>query len=432
MVGICLNNKSYLKVLYVVLFLLLVLPVSLAAIKSNSGNISFDANSDGSYDAVLSSSGLGLFTVSPQSNLHVEGNAVVSEKINIGANSGSSNLNISGSYGYSIERVTGNTLLSSHSYVLVDTASAGSNVMLSLPNPSSVPGRVYYIKKLNSSYDVTISSNTLIDKFRSITMNSSTTKEAISLLANQDKWHIVSSFGTSSNTLTGLGNLVFWIDASSSAVSLVGGNVSQINDLSGLNNHATQGTGTAQPTFVANALKDKPVLRFDADDFLTTTSALSGNIFSVFGVMKSETWAGGNTESAWLSNRIGSSWGFELDIYNNGLPIFYVINNNANVFAFHGSWPSSFSNYTIHTYLFTENGGKAYINGENEADSPGGSSSLSQVMEPSSIALSIGLKTAGGSEPFSGDIAEIIIYDRVLSTSERLLIENYLRSKWTY
>jgi hypothetical protein len=64
---------------------------------STDGKIRFDIQSDGQAEMTLNSTGLGILTL-PSSNLHVNGNAIISEQLYVGGSSGSSNLNVNGIY----------------------------------------------------------------------------------------------------------------------------------------------------------------------------------------------------------------------------------------------------------------------------------------------------------------------------------------------
>ena len=127
-------------------------------VKSLDGTIKFDSNFDGAPEAVLNSTGLGIGTASPSTNLHVAGNALMSGTMVVGGtNSASgSNLHISGTMGYSVQTVTGNTTLSGNSLVLVD--SSAGNITLTLPIASTVNGRMYTVKKTSNSNSVFLNS----------------------------------------------------------------------------------------------------------------------------------------------------------------------------------------------------------------------------------------------------------------------------------
>jgi hypothetical protein len=102
-------------------FSLMLLTSSLLSdVISPNGQIKFDVQSNGQEEMILNELGLGI-GVSPSANLHVNGNAIIPQKIFIGNNSGSSNLNIHGTLGYVTKVVSSNTTLGDDAMVLVST-----------------------------------------------------------------------------------------------------------------------------------------------------------------------------------------------------------------------------------------------------------------------------------------------------------------------
>ncbi|MGR3218839.1 MAG: hypothetical protein ACUZ8H_03350 [Candidatus Anammoxibacter sp.] len=65
--------------------------------------------------------------------------------------------------------------------------------------------------------------------------------------------------------------------ADTSTITDVAGAVSQWNDISGNGNHATQGTGSAQPTTNSSTQNNKNILEFDGGDYLVSPL---GSMFS--------------------------------------------------------------------------------------------------------------------------------------------------------
>jgi hypothetical protein len=132
-----------------------------ADVQSPNGTINFDVQSDGQTEMNLNTTGLGI-GATPAANLHVGGNAIVSQQLFVGGSSGSSNLNITGTLGYSVQTVSSNTTLAEYSIVLVDTSS--SNITLTLPSASSTTGRTYKIKRItNDDHGLKVTSSDNID-----------------------------------------------------------------------------------------------------------------------------------------------------------------------------------------------------------------------------------------------------------------------------
>ena len=68
-------------------------------------------------------------------------------------------LNLNGSMGLGMELVSGNTILSDNSMVLVDTSAISGNITLTLPDPTTVPGRKFFIKKISPLNGIILSGN---------------------------------------------------------------------------------------------------------------------------------------------------------------------------------------------------------------------------------------------------------------------------------
>ena len=181
---------------------------SFANVTSPTGTIDFDVQCDGRAEMTLNSIGLGV-GVSPSTNLHIGGNAIISNQLFVGGSSGSSNLNINGTMGFSIQQVSANTTLGANTYVIVDSSSA--NIFLALPYAGNVAGRIYRIKKTSLLNSVWISGGgNLIDDTNSIEMsNSLSVMSSISLISSGLQWHIIHNMPDSS-TAVASSNLVIW------------------------------------------------------------------------------------------------------------------------------------------------------------------------------------------------------------------------------
>ena len=179
--------------LWLVVFAIAGLVPASGDVKSLDGTIKFDSNFDGAPEAILNSTGFGIGTTSPSANLHTAGNAIVSGTMVVGgtSNTNSSNLQINGSWGFSVQTVTGNTTLSSNSVVLAD--SSAGNITLTLPVASTVNGRMYTIKKTSNSHTLLLGSATLIDGLPGIELSSSSSAYPfVQVLSDGSTWRILS------------------------------------------------------------------------------------------------------------------------------------------------------------------------------------------------------------------------------------------------
>ena len=79
--------------------------------------------------------------------------------------------------------------------------------------------------------------------------------------------------GFNPKSITGL---KIWLDAgNASSLTMNGGDVAQMDDLSGNGFHASQGTGANQPTLFATGFNGKPTLEFDVTDSLISSATIA-------------------------------------------------------------------------------------------------------------------------------------------------------------
>jgi len=217
-------------------------------VRSTSGLIKFDSNSDSSAEMQLNSTGLGI-GVTPAANLHVSGNAVVTDSLLLGtSHSRPSTFHLQGSLGMNAEMVSSNTTLSGNSIILVDSSSG--NISLSLPTENTL-GRIYMIKKTKTANQVFVRGNYIDDSF-GFTLAAGTREDATLVNSGSQAWHLLSTSGNGAQWTPEAisANLTVWYDAADSSTISAGsaGNVYQWRDKSGNDNHANQATASLQPT----------------------------------------------------------------------------------------------------------------------------------------------------------------------------------------
>jgi prepilin-type N-terminal cleavage/methylation domain-containing protein/prepilin-type processing-associated H-X9-DG protein len=206
--------------------------------------------------------------------------------------------------------------------------------------------------------------------------------------------------------------------------------VSAWTDQSGNGVKATQVTAAKQPTYNATGINGNPSLTFSSasSTFLTTgaVSSLNTGQFSWFLVAKatdvtvtqvlfrsnyttgsSILWATFIQSSLWYVHSRDSSGGFK-GVTNS------AVNNTPAVIS--ATWDN------------TSGIVNGYLNGI------AGTAASGANANPSGHQFSnIGASSDSATTPttyFTGDIAEIVVYTRILSTSERTDVENYLRNKY--
>lgn len=171
-------------------------------VKSLSGQLNFDVNSDSQPEMRLSGNRLGIGTLTPSANLHVEGNAIMSQ-LTIGSiNNSSSNLHIQGSLSFSNQSVTNDHLAENSSYILADTSN--DNILLTLPYAGNVTGRILNVKKTSRSNTLWVRANGgSIDQSHStveITADQSNLA-SLKLISDGTQWYFLRANGFSGNQI---------------------------------------------------------------------------------------------------------------------------------------------------------------------------------------------------------------------------------------
>ena len=176
---------------------------ALAEVISTSGNIDFDIDDDGFFEAKLNSSGLAVGgNISPSANLHVSGNALVTKKLSIGTETSSSaNLFLSGTLSHSIETISSSQSIGD--YGTIAAGNSSDNIKLTFPGASVVgDGRVYTVKKTISINRIIIDGGggSLIDGFPGYELTSGNLG-SLSMVSHSGNWFILSKSAADNITL---------------------------------------------------------------------------------------------------------------------------------------------------------------------------------------------------------------------------------------
>ena len=210
-----------------------------------------------------------------------------------------------------------------------------------------------------------------------------------------------------------LTNLKMWLK-SDAGITLNETTVSSWVDQSGNGNDVSQGTAESQPLYVNNVLNGKPVLRFDAsDDYLVS------NLFVPYLSQPNTVFIVWNTNT--VSNQI------IFDGYTGARNCLgYFPGYAYDLFLYSGailSWPDfTPSDYHISTILFSGSTSALYQNGIQKISGDTGVEDMGRMI--------IGYAYDLSGYPLDGNIAEIIVYNSGLNTTERQQVESYLSSKY--
>ncbi len=216
-------------------------------------------------------------------------------------------------------------------------------------------------------------------------------------------------------TPTALGSaLALWLDAEDAAsITLNGSTVSQWNDKSGNNRHASQATAASQPTRTLNGLGGRTVLTFDGvDDFLNATFTLTNFSVGMVGTLTA------NTAIIYYPLGFGSppSGSAGLSVGGTNFTQKAALNS-----------PSLLTNETVtlnSPYLIT-----AHAKTNNRLISFNGQTPATDTNSQSISEVRIGMRS-DGFWPYAGRIGEVVITNTALSAADRQRLEGYLAHKW--
>ena len=236
---------------------------------------------------------------------------------------------------------------------------------------------------------------------------------------------------------TDLANIALWLDATSglydattggAAVTANGAYIARWEDRSGNGRHFSQATVNSRPTLATAGLNSKATIFFDGtDDFLDATYSRPYAAQTLFLVVRMDS---AKTQSGLFSE--SQSAASDQSLYLPAVAGTTSIGSTTDSSATR----RSASAYTLATYYiatFTHSGATLanYLNGiaaVAESDSfPGGTYNVARARLGGRI-NSNGTNVAGANLP--GSIAEVIAYDRLLTTDERDTVHAYLSTKW--
>lgn len=217
-----------------------------------------------------------------------------------------------------------------------------------------------------------------------------------------------------------LPGIMLWLRADM-GVSTSSGKVTRWDDQSGRGYSAVQTVTTSQPQMASSSLNGWPMIRFTStsSSLLTLNSThssglnpTSGKIHALAVVKRSS-----GTAAARILSKYGSSTGYALGFASGTAPS-SVINGNGVT-----------SSKLLDTYGIVES---VYDQTQNQVrvfDQPGGAATYSAAIATNSTLVGIG-GDAGGGNYLDGDIAEILVYDGVLTSTQSQAIRSYLTGKY--
>jgi len=237
---------------------------------------------------------------------------------------------------------------------------------------------------------------------------------------------VLAAGGSTAQATPVTAGLVLHLDADAITGKSDGDLLSQWDDQSGNSNHATQGTSANQPKYETGELGGKPVVRFDGgNDWMD----LPGGMFSLGDVtafVVGNVNAAASTKHPFLAG--GGSGSNQR---------FYMQRNTASLggefhFAIADKNPAVSSNVDTSHHIFTlRDDDSQTVNVEAWID--GDSKGTSNTAKPgASVTVDLGAASPGQSwaQWLSGDIAEVLLYNRPLNDTELNDVGLYLQDKY--
>lgn len=208
---------------------------------------------------------------------------------------------------------------------------------------------------------------------------------------------------------TQVSNMTQWLSATTLQGTSNGSAVSTWTDKSGNNRNATQPLTTRQPTYRTNAINGQATVRFDGtDDTMSTTGGIAQTIITVI--------KHNATPATGLANvfRGGGNWDYA------GTTYFAI--NRFSAWFLNGAWRSGTKTPDTQPHVvshqLTTAGARTWIDGDIDLNYSATITSTTGTLH------TIG-SWAGSQRYLNGDIAELVVYNHVLTDDERKSVERY-------
>ena len=221
-------------------------------------------------------------------------------------------------------------------------------------------------------------------------------------------------------------SLMLHLKADVANVTLNGSNVSQWTDISGSGNHFVQSTAASQPLWVDNVLGGQPVLRFDGvGDWMSVIgNGLAGAQlpFSFFAVTTGTTDPFSLFDSAPAAqNTFRMFPGNAVEFWDGSPRLPLTLNPAGSVISIRGSQNGT-GNRVMEVRAVS-------ASADNSTSGTGNTGPVSFV-GGGGRTPNIGTINQGGNGYFTGDLAELVIYNGALDDGQREDVENYLRAEY--
>ena len=232
-----------------------------------------------------------------------------------------------------------------------------------------------------------------------------------------------------------LGGAVLWLRADTLTGLPDGAAVAAWGDMSGAGNNVTQGTAAQQPTYRANVISGKPVVRFDGGDVLSGATNLNLTAgLSIFFVSKNRVRKNYNGifrlgPDTTITGSSVLELFYQAGTTDAGSGNAYYLTNRASVSSYvhDNDAAPAVNQFYLGEVIATPAAATQYLNGAARAvDGAGGSNFVPALASVPHVG--IGYADPGGY--LDGDLAELIVYNSALTSFNRRQVEDYLLQKY--
>ena len=231
----------------------------------------------------------------------------------------------------------------------------------------------------------------------------------------------IQSCAAQANQLPKEDGLVLWLDAGK-GITQSGGFVSEWKDQSGNGNHAVQANTSFQPIYIPDGLNNNSVVRFPGGEKYLRHSPILTDSYTAFYVLRLNE-SGENLVYYYHAGDISAGdLGFYAENMYRKPGEGWGSVGNVNTSSYGRRTSNEFPNtldWRIHTHqpeVLHKDGGEVGYATENDVYAGG--------------LTDIGSRSDHETLYFVGDIAEILVYDRILTVLEREMVETYLNAKY--
>jgi hypothetical protein len=212
----------------------------------------------------------------------------------------------------------------------------------------------------------------------------------------------------------------------SDSVEITGGKVAQWYDRSGNNNHAIQATAASRPIRPSSSPNLAiPAIKFDGvDDFLTGTTLAGIQNSSMTAFILLNGYSQSDNGGLLTIGNLNQGFGLYRGTYYQRFTMLNNYGSNSLVFDIPDAMPNS--GFPFKLYGMTKNFGvSAQMHGNGVTGSTNSTPTLVGAFTNSNYEIS-----GGPLGKLNGEIAEVMLFDQVLSTPQRNSIESYMMDRY--